>query len=190
MPIEPNPGQPNWPADWQGCTFTGKYVNLAGEPMSGFMRFTINATAVISIAHSTVVIPSQKSVALDADGEFSITVPASDDPDVNPTGFTYTVKEDFPGGRTYEVEAPLNQIVDLTTVAPVPSSTGEANVRGPSAYEVWLAAGNVGTINDFWAFLATNYNPWYHPIYVLESTETELDIPPGFPSTGLVFKKA
>lgn len=66
------------------------------------------------------------------DGYFAIQLPATDDPDINPTNFTYSVKE--PTGRSYNIVVPaatppLNSpgdplhgqpVLDLITVVPSP----------------------------------------------------------------------
>lgn len=158
MTIEPTPGKPNWPADWQGCTFTGKYVDLNGDPMQGFIEYSMDIDRAISYAFSTTVIAAMRRVALDENGAFEITVPATDDPQIVPYGFTYTIKENFPGGVTHTVTAPMNQTIDLTGVVSVPPDPGIVHV-------------------------------WTYPIHVLQAGETEADIPPTFPSDGLVFQK-
>lgn len=75
------------------------------------------------------VIPKRQSVALDATGFFSIAVPATDDPDVTPTGWfywvTFDVFESSGGRRTFPLEVPLaaGPTVDFADL-PIPQTPG------------------------------------------------------------------
>jgi microcystin-dependent protein len=130
MTVTPNPGT-LWPDDFQGCTIVGQYLDLAGHAVVGSLTFTMSPTAVLDAANNLVIVPKVFSVALDSVGSFTITLPATDDPDINPMDWTYAVSENFVGGRKYGIRAPQNQIVNLVDIAPVPASQGEAIVRGP-----------------------------------------------------------
>jgi len=61
-------------------------------------------------------------VALSA-GAFSVTLPATNDPDVVPVNFVYTVEESFPGGRTYTISVPYDTVgsLDLADLSPTPT---------------------------------------------------------------------
>jgi hypothetical protein len=61
-----------------------------------------------------IVVQSTYSATLDAFGSFSITVPATDDPNLNET-FQYTITEAFLGGRTWQVSLPgIDSFEDLS----------------------------------------------------------------------------
>lgn len=130
-PINPYPGNAAWPAEWQGAVLTGRFIDVLGNPIVGSITFAPSVVAVLATAAKRIVLSVPREVTLDANGAFSITIPATDDPDMNPTGWTYTVTENFPNGRSYSVPAPMNVTSDLATLAPVPSSVGNAIVRGP-----------------------------------------------------------
>jgi hypothetical protein len=85
------------------------------------------------------VVPRGLQIALDVNGSFSLVVPATDDPDVSPVDWTYYITENFPGGRTYDIEAPMGQTVDIVRAAPLSSSTGNPLVRGPQGISVLSA---------------------------------------------------
>ena len=71
-----------------------------------------------------MVAPSSVVVALSS-GAFSVILPATNDPDIVPTTFTYTVEESFPGGRTYTISVPYDTVgsLDLADISPNPVLT-------------------------------------------------------------------
>ena len=85
-------------------TITGNYVNFEGAAIAGQVRFTLgdvlrNGTDDQMVAPSSIVVPLSA-------GAFSVTLPATNDPDVIPNPFVYTVEESFAGGRTYTIAVP------------------------------------------------------------------------------------
>jgi hypothetical protein len=67
------------------------------------------------------------TVTLDANGEFTIKLPATDDVDVSPTGFTYTVTENFTNGSSYSIAVPSSYAdvgLELTSIAHVSPNAG------------------------------------------------------------------
>ena len=102
-------------------TITGSYVDFEGTPIEGQMRFSIgevlrNGTDDQMVAPSSVVVPLSS-------GSFSVTLPATNDPDVVPNPFVYSVEESFPNGRTYEITIPYTTAgsLDLADISPAPS---------------------------------------------------------------------
>ena len=102
-------------------TITGNYVDYEGTAISGQLRFTLgdvlrNGTDDQMIAPSSVVVPLSS-------GAFSVTLPATNDPDIVPNPFTYTVEESFPGGRTYTISIPYDTVgsLDLADLSPNPT---------------------------------------------------------------------
>lgn len=134
------PGNVNWPTNWQGSHLTGTFIDFLGNPLSGSVLFTpafaSSPGAAISSAFKVIVMAATRSVDLDANGHFDIILPATDDPDVTPRGWTYTVTESFAGGRTYSIEAPANANRDLVDVAPVTFAGGTAITRGLPGMDV------------------------------------------------------
>ena len=139
----PYPGDPDWPTNWGGATITGTYVGLDGTPFVGTVTFTPAPPSILDASTMTVIIPATLTATLDVNGHFSITVPATDDPDINPTGWTYQVSENFVGGRKYSIFAPLGTTVDLSAVAPVPPADGTPIIVGPAGPPNTLAIGAV-----------------------------------------------
>lgn len=115
------------PADLDLVTVRGRYVRLDGTPVAGTVEFS-TTNVLTDPASLTTIVPATILAPLDAAGAFSIDLPASDDPDVTPTGWTYSVRENFTGGRpTYSITVPAAAKatgVDLAVVSPVPASAG------------------------------------------------------------------
>ena len=102
-------------------TITGNYVDYEGNAIQGQIRFTLGDVLRSGI-DDQMVAPSSVVVALSA-GAFSVTLPATNDPDVVPNPFTYTVEESFPGGRTYTISIPYDTAgsLDLADISPTPT---------------------------------------------------------------------
>lgn len=107
------------PPSYNLCTVKGHFVDLEGRPVTGSITFTA-PTALVAAGDATTVIPVPLTVTL-VDGRFETQIPASDDPDITPHGWTYRVEERFGSGltgRTYQIHAPAGGTVDLSLVAP------------------------------------------------------------------------
>lgn len=112
--------------NWDLIPVRGHYVGSNGEPITGRVIFTPKVSRMVDAALHRTIIGKAQSVSL-VDGRLETHLPASDDPDITPSGFTWVVKEDFNGGSTYEVEIPLSAAgvgVELATLAPVAPNTG------------------------------------------------------------------
>lgn len=99
----------------------GAFVDFEGNNIQGQVRFTLgdvlrNGTDDQIVAPSSIVVP------LDA-GAFSVSLPATNDPDVVPNPFLYTVEESFPRGRTYTISVPFDTVgvLDLADLSPNPT---------------------------------------------------------------------
>lgn len=144
------------PVDYNTVNVTGRYTYLDGTPAVGSVRFT-GKTVAISDATDTVILPSTVVATL-VDGAFSIQLPATDDPDVVPNGWTYEVEERFTngGGRKFEIDVPVAATrIDLSEVAPVSPATGDPTAFVTlSAFEEHVAnaseggGGGVSSWND------------------------------------------
>lgn len=130
------------PVEYDQVTVYGRYTFLSGLPVAGEIVFTGKTFATAATSHTTIV-PSPISVRLDPDGQFSIALPATDDPDVTPNGWTYTVTERFTGGRQFEIEVPIAAKltgIDLSILAPAEPASGDPTTFVTlSAYSAGLA---------------------------------------------------
>lgn len=151
---------------WNKVRLTGKYADAKGTPLTGSILFT-PSVRVADVTDRVMVVPVTFEAVLDADGAFSIELPATDDPDIVPSGFTYTVVEEITGGQRYSIELSITappEGIDLTLAAhamPIPAvvtyvtfaqlnqamASGELN--GASAYDVAVSNGYTGSQADW-----------------------------------------
>lgn len=136
---------------------TGTYRGPDGRALKGTVTFTgppllTFAESDLFIAGPVVATLDEAGQIIDADGNVGVHLPATDAPNMNPTGWLWTVKENLTGvtgARTYSMVLPkdtLNSTVDLADVAPAnPATPNYVAVPGPSAYEVAVAEGFSGT---------------------------------------------
>lgn len=111
-------------------TLTGEYIDFTGTPVAGQVRITMPKVLVNANANR-ILIPSFVTAVLDTDGAFSLTVPISNDPDLDVFDnandiFAYTFEESFIGGSTYNITllehlGPSVDISDLRAEAIVTS---------------------------------------------------------------------
>lgn len=119
MPLTPN---------LTTITVSGTYVDLQGVAIAGQVKFTPRSVLIDS-AFDQIIIPNTITVTLDANGSFSVALPATDDSDITPTGFTYRVEESFSGGRQYDIAIPSSSAgaaINLADVIPAIESSGVA----------------------------------------------------------------
>lgn len=102
-------------------SISGNYVDYEGTAIQGQVRFTLG-DVLRNGTDDQMVAPSSVVVALSA-GAFTVTLPATNDPDIIPNPFTYTVEESFPGGRTYTISVPYDSAgtLDLADLSPTPT---------------------------------------------------------------------
>jgi hypothetical protein len=77
----------------QLITVTGKYLNLSdGSPANGKVEFTPTTVLRNTVANE-IIYPFPIVANLSGSGTFSIQLPATDDPDITPQGWLYSVTE-------------------------------------------------------------------------------------------------
>lgn len=106
-----------FPVDYGTGTVTGTFTDTSGAPVAGTISFTPSASRLLGAG--AVILGDPVIVELDDEGSISVTLPASDDPNVNPTDFTYRVDETFVGvvGSTYFIDVLEGTTLDLSDVA-------------------------------------------------------------------------
>lgn len=115
------------PGNLTTVTVTGKYLDASGAPVRGSVTFSLD-TPLLNAGASTVIIETDYTVALDAQGAFAVALPATNDPDVSPTGWTWTLTPNFDGADplTFSLPTNLGPVIDITVLAPAlpnPSQT-------------------------------------------------------------------
>lgn len=187
-----------FPGDWDLVEVRGEYIGTDGLPMSGRVIYTPAVKRVIDSTVTVILIGKPRVATLDNQGKFVIEMPATDDPDINPSGFTYQVKEDFTGGGgdTYYIEVPISALfdgVEMAALSPVDWDGGTPVVRGPkgdpaepvaplvNALVPGLVADELdshvpGSVMYYgeitYAFIATTVNPTSTPVSALLATVT------------------
>jgi len=126
-------------------TVTGHYLLLNGTNAAGSVTFTSSTVLTDTVANE-IIEPVPFTASL-VGGAFSIQLPATDDPDLNPNvGVTYLVTENITGttGRPpYSIEVPWNSpggTLDLADVAPA--------VPGPEVFSYVLTSVFNAHVND------------------------------------------
>lgn len=107
----------SYPAGWDLVNITGTYIGRNGVPCTG----SVTLSSPQLVLRSGTIVPAADIVFDLVNGTFSGQIPATDDPNANPSGWTYTVTENIPGGRQgYQIVAPhTSPGIDLSTVVPV-----------------------------------------------------------------------
>ena len=145
------------PPSWRMVPITGQFLGLDGMPIVGRLIFEAIHVVVID---GIQVVPRRISFTLDEDGRLpaDAAVPSTNDPDVYPTGWTYSLIEEWKGGRRpFQVVIPTDALsVNIPDLMPAVRIENLADVRGPrgySAYEIAVAGGYTGTEDEWLASL-------------------------------------
>lgn len=112
------------PSNYATRTVHGEWVTFpSGEPAQGSVRFAPSVPHLTSSSDQLVIVTRAITQNLDGTGQISVTLPTTDDPDISPTGWVYTVTETFQNGeeRSYDIEVPESGTgtIELATVTPV-----------------------------------------------------------------------
>jgi len=100
----------------------GNYKDYAGNNLIGSVKFE-STTTLVDTFNNTVLLPKSYTATLVA-GVCDISLPATDDPDISPRGWTWRLTEQFEGGRTYNINIPISAIgsyVHLADITPAAS---------------------------------------------------------------------
>lgn len=136
------------PADWATVRVTAHYLLRDGSVPTGTVTFS---SPQVLRADGAIVMPVDIVATLDGTGAIDIQLPATNDPDVSPAGWAYTVQERIDGcaGRRFAMAVDADGgDIDLATVAPV---VPPAVMGALSAYNLTigtittLAAGSAAT---------------------------------------------
>lgn len=117
------------PASLSSATIIGTYVDLSGNPVRGSISFTPQSI-LKDVTLNVIIIPVVIIKEFDANGSFTITLPCTDDTDVDPQPFIYFLEENFSGGRTFEIAIPLlvaNTTLNLADLLPALPSAQAAS---------------------------------------------------------------
>ena len=121
-----------YPDDYGTGTVIGTWTTTLGRPGRGMVVFTPRPTFMVA-AGDTIVLPNPVVARL-VGGSISVTLAATDDPDVSPLDWTWRVEIRTEGPRvaTFDIAVPTGSVIDLRTVVEVDPATGTAMVTGPA----------------------------------------------------------
>lgn len=107
----------SYPAGWDLVNITGTYIGKNGVPCVG----SVTLSSPQLLLRSGTIVPAADITFELVNGSFTGQIPATDDPNAQPSGWVYTVTEDVPGGRQgYQIVAlHAGGTIDLSTVIPV-----------------------------------------------------------------------
>jgi hypothetical protein len=103
----------------------GRFLRQDGSPQQGEIVF-INRSYLVAIPSQNTLVPIRIEATLDAEGDVTADLIATDDPAIFPGGSVWEVQERWAsrgGGRQYKIEVPAATPpggLNLATVAPVP----------------------------------------------------------------------
>lgn len=122
------------PAAIPTVVVTGTYRGPDGRGLAGTVTFT--GPGLLTFAVSDLFVAGPVVARLDETGSFSVRLPATDAPDMNPSGWSYTVKENLTGvtgSRTFGMVLPKGTgPINLADVAPAdPTTPNYVAVPGP-----------------------------------------------------------
>lgn len=128
------------PGNVSTVTVTGQFLTYTGAPCTGTVTFRPSGDPWLKNASAdATLVPGDIVCTLDADGKLvgpagavgvddvGVLLPATDDPDLAPTGFVYDVTVALSGqpAQEYSVSLPAaSDTVDLADLAPVTPVTG------------------------------------------------------------------
>lgn len=143
-----------WPAGISTCTVTGKFLDGAGNGMSGTITFTYPGFALVDAADKVIVAAGTVTATL-VGGAFSVVLPFTDNAAVQPSGWSYMVTEQISYGRSYFIQLPTSTgpTVDISSLVPASGTSTPVWANAPfvplSAYTAkgdLVAATAAGTV--------------------------------------------
>jgi hypothetical protein len=151
------------PVNWDTITLTGTFIDLSGAALAGTISFA-SGSVVKDPASDVIVYPKTLQATLNGSGHFSIVLPRTNDPDIEPE-FVYTVTENFAGQgqRTYQLTlgtelgpgpVDLADLAQLATQSEVAfASHIHSNPLHVDTIRIWWGStdpGGAAQVGDFW----------------------------------------
>lgn len=118
-------------ASWTMIELRWKFVNVDGTIPTGFIEALPYVQKFVVTGDPGLEVLGIKPILAKVgfDGTASMSVPASDDTDVSPNGFTYRITERILGfpETSYHIEAPIAKAgtgIDVSNISPISASLG------------------------------------------------------------------
>jgi hypothetical protein len=149
------------PANVTTVVVAGTFITPEGNPSTGTVTFTPsrwlnNPGADVAIPNSSV------TKTLGTAGNFTVTLPVTDDADLEPGNWFYVVSENVDGvTQSYDIllagSAATNGTVFLADIAPAAELGPEyASLRGPAGAAATLTLGTTTSVNNAGTAAVTN----------------------------------
>ena len=153
---------------------TGRYVDQAGAPVRGTVTFSPDQF-LLNAGESVVLVDAPVTVTLDATGSFAVDLATTNDPDVDPNGWTWTLTPNFDGAfpLTFALPSNLGPTVDLTVLAPA--------LPIPDPVYSYVLTSAVGAPTGV---APLNSNATIDPVFLGDESITEAKIDSGAQVTG------
>jgi len=131
---------------------TGRFIDHNGSPVRGSVTFDTDYY-VLDAGESVVVIEAPITVNLDSTGSFAVDLIATDDVDMTPTGWTWTMTPNFDGAFSLEFALPasLAPTTDITVLSPA--------LPNPDPVYSYVLVSAVGAPNGVAALDSSGYVP-------------------------------
>lgn len=147
------------PDGMQGVTISGIGIGPDGSPTAGRLKIRPRPLRIVSTTTGHIV-QGSREVSFDANGDYSITVIATDSDLIDPQGFSYHIELEFNDASGYEFDAQLPKAapsVLLSAIVPVDPTNGNYQIvtgpAGQSAYDLAVDDGFEGTEEEWLASL-------------------------------------
>lgn len=129
-----------------GVAPEGLTITFTPEP-GWLLNVSATANPITILPSEIVCTVDSEGYLVDPAGNRGVYLIATDDPDLNPINWNYTVTFRFPDRpkRSFNIAVPMGSETDLTTATPVAGSIGNAVVRGEPGPANVLTIGEVLT---------------------------------------------
>lgn len=183
------------PSNVQTGRVTGQFATVqhlpsAGDappdvvPITGTITFTPSPERLLNAANLITFVPrpivgtlNAQGVLVDGHGNVGLELVATDDPDNNPAGWTYTVTYQLAGGLSlpaHALELPAGSTRDLTTYQPVPDANGTFYISSTDTVAVPYSKAGVLAVG---AGTFRFHNPMDKPM-AIKSVRASVTTPP------------
>lgn len=117
------------PSNVDTIVLTGTYLNVTGIPLTGHVNVSV-VSPVTDATGEVILGAGTTSVNLDDTGSFAITLPCTNNTDLNPVNFSYLYTEAIPGlGRAFYIQLP-STLGSTASIAALSPSSGTLPTYG------------------------------------------------------------
>jgi hypothetical protein len=128
-------------------TVTGTFTDDDGTAAAGKVYFIPPVPYLLDPSADTIVVLYQHIVTLDANGDFTQVLVATDDTDLSPVDWTWQVRIELQGKppRSFPIAVPAGSTRDLADIAPAPTSSSGTPAVRTTSWELFAEYTTPGT---------------------------------------------